>query len=156
MPLTFRLAAARDYATLEPLIIDSFGPITWFKKIDERFGPPNGRDWRARWQKRLAHAFATQTTLVGEAEGGIIACAIGTYDPDTRLGFIDIIAVDQRYQRHGYGREMLRGMLDYMRVQGAQHVHLECLSDNEPGNNLYRSEGFVEVARSLRWWITLK
>jgi ribosomal protein S18 acetylase RimI-like enzyme len=63
--------------------------------------------------------------------------------------------VDGRHQGKGYGREMLRGMLAYMKGQNMQHVHLECLSDNDVGNNLYRSEGFVEVARSLRWWITL-
>lgn len=152
MSLSFRLATPADCPNLEPMVIDSFEPITWFKKVDDRFGPLNGRDWRQRWQARLAQAFRTQILLVGEAEGEIVAYASGAYNTDTRLGFIDLLAVDRRYQGRGYGREMLRGMLAHLRQLGAQHVHLECLADNDVGNHLYRSEGFVEVARSIRWF----
>jgi ribosomal protein S18 acetylase RimI-like enzyme len=42
-----------------------------------------------------------------------------------------------------------------LKQQGAEHAHLECLVDNEAGNNLYRSEGFTEVARSIRWFIRI-
>lgn len=155
MPLSFRPARAEDYPVLEELCISSFEPITWMKKADERFGPLNGRDWRARWQSRFRHAFATQKVLVGEAEGRIVAFASGTLDEETRLGYIDLLAVDRSAQGRGYGREMLRGMLSWLKQQGAVHAHLECLVDNEAGNNLYRSEGFVEVARSIRWFIKI-
>lgn len=155
MALEFRPARPDDYPILEELCITSFEPITWFKKADERFGPLNGRDWRARWQSRFRHAFATEKVLVGEAEGRIVAFASGTLDEESRLGYIDLLAVDQRYQGRGYGRQMLRAMLRWFKQQGAEHAHLECLADNEAGNNLYRSEGFTEVARSIRWFIKI-
>ena len=140
---------------LERMIIDAFEPITWMKKADERFGPLNGRDWRQRWQSRVAHIFATQIVLLGETGGAIVAMASATIDPAARLGFIDLLAVDQRFQGRGYGREMLRGMLKHMKERGAVHAHLECLADNDAGNSLYRAEGFEEVARFIRWFIRI-
>jgi ribosomal protein S18 acetylase RimI-like enzyme len=156
MPLRFRLAQPSEYSLLEELVIDSFEPITWIKKIDQRFGPLNGLDWRERWKLRMADALESQTVLVGESDGQIVAYASGTYDPRTRLGFIDLLAVDRRFQGRGYGREILRGMLGHLRELGATHVNLECLADNDVANNLYRSEGFEEVARSIRWWMRLE
>ena len=153
--MTFRLARPEDYPRIEEMVIASFEPITWAKKLDERYGPPNGLDWRRRWQTRLAQAFATQIALLGEMDGALAAYASGTYDAATRAGFIDILAVDRRFQGRGYGRQMLRAMLDHFRSLGAEHAHLECLTDNEAGNQLYRTEGFEEVARSIRWWKNL-
>jgi ribosomal protein S18 acetylase RimI-like enzyme len=155
MPLAFRLAAPSDYDFLERLTIESFEPITWLRKVDARFGPLNGRDWRVRWQARFRHAFDTQRVLVGEADGRIVAFASGTLDADSRLGFIDLLAVDQRFQGRGYGREMLRGMLEYFKSEGAEHAHLECLTDNDVGNALYRSEGFTDLAHSVHWFIRI-
>ncbi|MEK7408922.1 MAG: GNAT family N-acetyltransferase [Acidobacteriota bacterium] len=155
MPLAFRSATPADYTMLEGMIIDAFEPITWMKKADERFGPLNGRDWRQRWQSRVTHIFATQMVLVGQTGGGIVAMASGTIDPAARLAFIDLLAVDQRFQGRGYGRAMLHGMLKHMKEQGAVHAHLECLTDNDAGNNLYREEGFEEVARFIRWFVKI-
>ncbi|MBI3472392.1 MAG: GNAT family N-acetyltransferase [Candidatus Solibacter usitatus] len=155
MTLQFRLARADEYQKVEDLLIESFEPITWHKKLDESFGPLNGLDWRQRWKRRVAEVWKTQIVLAGEADGELIAVSCGTLDPHTRLGFIDLIAVDHRYQGKGYGRDMLRGMLRHFREQGALHANLECLTDNDRGNRLYRAEGFQEVARSIRWFIRL-
>jgi ribosomal protein S18 acetylase RimI-like enzyme len=152
MPLTFRNATAADFAGLEQLVIDSFEPITWQKKLDQEFGPLNGRDWRARWHSRLQAAFQTQVVLLGEADGTLAAMASGTADRQAALGFIDILAVARQFQGCGLGREMLRGMIEHLRGLGCQYVHLDCLADNEAGNALYQSEGFQEVARHIRWF----
>lgn len=152
MPLEIRLAEASDFAAIEALVIDSFEPITWQKKLDERIGPLNGRDWRARWQSRLAHVFQTQIVLLGESDGALAAMASGTLDRDSALGFIDILAVGREFQGRGLGREMLRGMMDHFQGLGCRYVHLDCLTDNESGNALYESEGFEEVARHIRWF----
>lgn len=153
--LSFRLATSADHPRLRRLIVDSFEPITWFKKLDEKLGPLNGVDWRGRWDTRLDKVFATQVILVGETEGEIAAAATGTLDTAVALGFIDLLAVDLKHQGKGYGRQMLRGMLDYFRSQGMQHANLECLTDNDRGNALYGSEGWEIVASSNRWFIQL-
>lgn len=154
--LSFRLAVPADHPYLRRMIVDSFEPITWFKKIDEKLGPLNGVGWRERWDARLDKVFTMQVILVGELDGSIAAAATGTLDPQTALGFIDLLAVDQSHQGKGYGRAMLRGMLDYFRSQGMQHANLECLTDNDRGNALYASEGWEIVASSHRWFIRLE
>ena len=152
MPLEFRPAAAPEHPQIEEMVIESFEPITWFKKLDARMGPLNGRDWRVRWQARMRNVFATEIVLVGERHGEMVAMSSGTFDTDDALAYIDLIAVDRRHQRRGYGREMLRGMMRHMQALGARYVHLDCLSDNDTANALYRAEGFQEVARQIRWF----
>jgi ribosomal protein S18 acetylase RimI-like enzyme len=155
MALSFRLARPGEQPLLEAMVIDSFEPITWAKKLDERFGPLSGCDWRARWHTRMEKVFRDEIVLVGETDGEVVALASGTYEEPARFGYIDILAVDRQRQGKGYGREMLRGMMEHFRGLGAEQVHLECLADNECGNSLYRSEGFVEVARSIHWFLKL-
>ena len=152
MPLQTRLAEFADFEALECLVIDSFEPITWQKKLDARFGPLNGRDWRARWQARLKSIFATQIVLIGEADGRLAAMASSTIDRDSALGFIDVLAVSRDFQGRGLGREMLRAMVEHLRAAGCQYVNLDCLTDNDAANALYTSEGFQEVARHIRWF----
>jgi ribosomal protein S18 acetylase RimI-like enzyme len=152
MPLTIRPANPSDFATLETLVIDSFESITWQKKLDQRMGPLNGRDWRHRWSARLGHIFRTQDVQVGESAGELAAMASGTIDREAALGFIDVLAVGRQFQGRGFGREMLRGMMQHLKSLGCNYVHLDCLTDNEAGNSLYQSEGFAEVARHIRWF----
>jgi ribosomal protein S18 acetylase RimI-like enzyme len=153
--LHFRLATQADFPQLRPMIIDSFEPITWFKKLDERFGPLNGCDWRARWDARLDKVFASQLILVAEVQNEIVAVATGTVDEAAKLGYIDLLGVGQQHQHKGYGRAMLRGMLDHFRQLGMQQAHLECLADNTRGNALYGSEGWEIVSTSHHWFTKL-
>jgi ribosomal protein S18 acetylase RimI-like enzyme len=152
MALEFRLARAADHPHIEKMVIDSFEPITWFKKLDTKVGPLNGRDWRTRWQARMRRVFETEIVLVGEQAAQIVAMSSGTLDRADALAYIDLLAVDQRFQGRGYGREMLRGMMRHLQSLGAQYVNLDCLSDNDTANALYAAEGFQEVSRSLRWF----
>jgi ribosomal protein S18 acetylase RimI-like enzyme len=152
MTLQFRLAQAGDFDRIEKLILGSFEPITWMKKADERYGPLNGHDWPQRWRYRVEEAFAHQTVLVGEADSEVAAVATGSLDARTLQGWIELLAVDQKFQGLGYGREMLHGMVEHFRSLGAKYISLECLADNDTGNALYQSEGFEEVARSVRWF----
>ena len=152
MLLDVRPAQASEYQKIEDMVIESFEPITWFKKLDDRIGPLNGRDWRMRWKDRLRHVFETEMVLVGEADGKLAAMSSGTLDQAAALGYIDLLAVDRRFRGHGYGREMLRGMMQHMKALGGQYVYLDCLTDNDTGNTLYRAEGFEEVAQQIRWF----
>jgi ribosomal protein S18 acetylase RimI-like enzyme len=152
MTLTTRLATPADHQPLAELVIDSFEPITWQKKLDAQFGPLAGRDWRARWQARLQNIFATQIVVVGESDGILAAMASATIDRPSALAYIDVLCVGRSFQGRGYGREMLRAMMDHLRTAGCQYVNLDCLTDNEGGNALYQSEGFTEVARHIRWF----
>ncbi len=150
--LDYRLATPDDLPALTKMVIAAFEPITWQKKLDESFGPLNGRDWRDRWTSRLEKICETQIVLLGESAGRLAAMASATLDQASALGFIDVLAVSAEFQGHGLGRQMLRGMIAHLQGLGCQHVNLDCLADNETANALYQSEGFTEVARHIRWF----
>ena len=152
MRLHIRPAEACDHQKIEDMVIESFEPITWFKKLDAQIGPLNGRDWRMRWQARMNRVFESQIVLVGETGDGIVAMSSGTIDQDSALAYIDLLAVDRQFHHQGYGKEMLRGMMQHMKGIGAQCVYLDCLTDNDTANALYRAEGFAEIVRQIRWF----
>ena len=152
MPLDFRPANPSEYSKIETMVIESFEPISWIKRLEDRMGPLNGRGWRTRWKDRMRHVFATEIVLIGETGGEIAAMSSGTLDQGAALAYIDLLAVDRRFRRRGYGRDMLRGMMQHMKTLGGQYVYLDCLTDNDTGNSLYRAEGFEEVVRQIRWF----
>ncbi len=151
MPLTFRPATPTEHPQLKKMIIDCFEPITWFKTADQKYGPMNGLDWRARWDRRLKKVFETQIILIGEEDSEILACATGTYDAATAMGFVDLLAVVEASQGRGLGREMLRGIIAHFQRMGAVYAHLDCLTTNEVANRLYAAEGFEQAMQSIRW-----
>jgi len=152
MRLHFRPPETGEYPKIQDMVIESFEPITWFKKLDDQIGPLNGRDWRMRWQERMRQVFEKQIVLVGESSEGIAAMSSGTIDHSAALAYIDLLAVDRRFHRRGYGKEMLRGMIRHLKDFGAHYVYLDCLTDNDTANALYRAEGFAEIARQIRWF----
>jgi ribosomal protein S18 acetylase RimI-like enzyme len=151
-PMQIRPATQDEFGQIEKLVIDSFEPITWARKLDETFGALNGLDWRSRWRMRLQRIFAEQMVLAGISGDEIVAVSTSTIDRQATLAYIDILAVARGRQGHGYGREMLRATIAHVKELGAQYVNLDCLTNNENANGLYRSEGFEEVARHIRWF----
>ena len=73
MPLAFRPANPSEYPKIETMVIESFEPISWIKRLEDRMGPLNGRDWRTRFKDRMRHVFATEIVLVGETGGEIVS-----------------------------------------------------------------------------------
>lgn len=150
--MQIRRATEQDYAEVEKLVIDSFEPVTWARPLEQMFGPLNGVDWQARWKIRMRKIFDDQIVLLGMVNGVLTAASSCTLEQATALAYIDILAVGRDQQGHGYGREMLRATIEHLRGLGAQYVNLDCLIDNDKGNALYEDEGFVEVARHIRWF----
>ena len=150
--MTVRPVQQTDHERLIQLVTEAFGPITWYRKAEARFGRPGGCDWRELWRQRMTNALDNQINLVGEQDGEIAAFSSGTINPKSRIAFLDILAVAKGRQGAGLGRRMLRASLDDFRARGAEFVNLECLTDNDVGNALYEAEGFEEVMRSIRWF----
>ncbi len=154
MPI--RPATPTDLPRLIDLSLASFGPITWQRAVDRSFGPLNGHDWQARWRRRVEKAAAEQTILVLEEDGALLGYACGSLDPDLRLAHVDILAVDPSAQGKGYGRRLLRAMEDHFRAQGAEHLTLESLIDNEVANSLYERRGYQRLAQHINWFKKLE
>ncbi len=150
--MIFRLALPADHAQLRRMIVDTFEPISWMKEADGTFGPFNGLDWRERFARRLDPLLERGIVLIGEDAGSIQAAALGSYDAASGLGIVDFLAVDPAWQGSGHGRAMLNAMLRYLAALGATTATLECLAGNGPALALYRSEGWTEVATSIRFF----
>ena len=150
--MTFRLAVPADHTPLRKMIVDVFEPISWMKDADTTFGPFNGLDWRERFGRRLDPLFDRGIVLVGEEAAVIQAAALGSYDEASGLGVVDFLAVVPACQGSGHGRAMLNAMLGHLAALGATTATLECLAGNDPALSLYRSEGWSEVATSIRFF----
>lgn len=150
--MTFRLATQADHPAVRTMIVDAFAPISWMRRADRDFGPFNGLDWRERFGRRVDPFFARGIVLVGETEGVLAAACTGSVDAASGLGSIEFLAVAPGRQGGGHGRAMLRAMLSHFRSLGATTATLECLTSNEPALALYRSDGWTEVASSVRFF----
>jgi ribosomal protein S18 acetylase RimI-like enzyme len=152
LSLHIRPATQAEFPAIEAMILASFEPVTWARSLDARFGPLHGLDWRARWKQRLEKVFAEQIILAGDDGAGLAAVSTSTLDERSALAYLDILAIAPDRQRLGYGREMLRATMQHLRTLGAQYINLDCLTGNSKANELYRSEGFEEVACHIRWF----
>ena len=150
--MNFRVALPADHALLRSMIVDTFEPVSWMKPADAKFGPFNGLDWRERFGRRLDPLLERGIVLVGEDAGSLQAVALGSYDAASGLGVVDFLAVDPACQGSGHGRAMLNAMLGHLTALGATTATLECLIGNAPALALYRSEGWTEVATSIRFF----
>lgn len=90
--------------------------------------------------------------LVDEDEGrvrgyGGVRAVAGASDAD-----IQTLALDPAVRGRGRGRALLRALLAEAHGRGAREVFLEVRDDNPVAQALYRSEGFVEIARRPRYY----
>jgi GNAT superfamily N-acetyltransferase len=125
-----------------------------------------GDDWR-RWQERAAAAVAhvgpdRAVFVVDRPDGtGLASCGAGTVaqrlpsprHPDGRAGYVQWMSTEPAHQHQGYGRAVLRRLLDWYDELGVGPVELHATAE---GARLYRSEGFWEgsgaVALRRRPW----
>lgn len=90
--------------------------------------------------------------LVDDEDGAVVGYAglralQGGTDAD-----IQTIALDPERRGSGRGRALLRALLDEARRRGAREVFLDVRADNGVAESLYRSEGFVELARRVGYY----
>jgi ribosomal protein S18 acetylase RimI-like enzyme len=77
----------------------------------------------------------------------IIACGIGVTDNHI-VGLFDIV-VDPRYRQQGIGTQLVFGVLDWARSQGAASAYLQVMIDNASAIAMYEKIGFREA---YRYW----
>lgn len=147
-----RLATLDDLPRLIEVSLAAFDSVTWARRVERDFGPLKGQDWQARWRRRVEKAFREQTFLVLEEGGRVVGYACGALDEVIGLGHIDILAVEPSAQGRGHGRTLLRAIEEHFAAQGAGHVTLESLTDNETANTLYRREGYRAMAQHFNWF----
>ena len=83
--------------------------------------------------------------LVARAEGRMVAFACAYVVADELM--INDLAVDLSLRRKGFGRALLRHLLDGARVRGCRRATLEVRPSNAPARALYEAFGFALVGR---------
>ncbi|MGB0695069.1 MAG: GNAT family N-acetyltransferase [Rhodospirillaceae bacterium] len=63
-----------------------------------------------------------------------------------------MIGVLPKWQRHGFGRLLVQFAQHSLRAAGRSSLLLEVAQDNGPAIALYRSEGFTQIGRRLRYY----
>ena len=89
--------------------------------------------------------------VVGAFEGEDLAgwgCA-GVNPPEARLMTIAILP---GFRRKGYGRALLKALLQAAADTGCGYMELECRAGNLPAQQMYKTHGFIKVGISKGYY----
>jgi aminoglycoside 6'-N-acetyltransferase I len=86
--------------------------------------------------------------LAGFLEAGLRSHA-DCCDPSHPVGYIEGWFVDDRYRRHGIGRQLLAAAEDWARSQGCREMASDALLDNPLSHRAHEALGYEPVARSI-------
>ncbi|MGC1463727.1 MAG: ribosomal protein S18-alanine N-acetyltransferase [Terracidiphilus sp.] len=104
-------------------------------------------DWKAPGFAEPERPSTDQSgTKSGRVVGFLVARVVG---PEAEL---ESIAVSAAEQRRGIGRRLLFAMKDELKQAGAREVLLEVRVSNQRALDFYRSLGWSEIGRRLRYY----
>lgn len=133
--MSVRAATPADLDAIMALERASFPTDAWSETLmREELASPHGRYF----------ALEVAGQLVGYA--GLRAPA-GSKDAD-----VQTIAIAAEARGRGYGRTLLRALLDEAAARRVAEVFLEVRADNPVAQALYVSEGFTEIGRRPRYY----
>lgn len=102
-------------------------------------------DWRARTLDMPEYAPQLDLFVIAPDEKPVAFCIGWLHGADAQ---VEPIGVHPDYQKLGLGRALLLDVLRRMHAGGADRVHIESYSDNDPARGLCESVGF-EVKHTL-------
>ena len=78
--------------------------------------------------------------LIGKAQEKVIAVVIGTFDG--RRGYVHHLAVDPDYQKMGFGKTIMDGLIEQFRKMNIHKVHLFIEKSNRAVVEFYNHLGW--------------
>ena len=78
--------------------------------------------------------------LVGMASNRLAATVMGGYEG--HRGWINYLAVSPRYQRRGYGQQMMLAVESRIKQKGCPKINLQVRADNAAVVDFYRAIGY--------------
>lgn len=81
----------------------------------------------------------------------VIGCGLGVVE-DIYFGIFDIY-INASYQGQGYGKRLLKGMLNYAKHMDLKTAYLQVVDKNEVAKSLYQSLGFEET---YKYWYRIR
>ncbi|MFZ5780854.1 MAG: ribosomal protein S18-alanine N-acetyltransferase [Pseudomonadota bacterium] len=115
----------------------------------EAFLPLGERPWsRQDFAELLAQPGTAGLLLAaGGSDAGFALCR--TVGEEAELLSI---AVHSTVRRRGFGRHLLRAVVDHVREEGVRKLFLEVGADNPSAQGLYVAEGFTPVGRRRSYY----
>jgi len=153
MEITFRLYRDADLETIKRLTVESFGGVTLEQNVETALGDLNGRDWKWRKARHIDEDVAANPTglFIAESADAVVGYISTRIDRETGRGRIPNLAVSAEARGQGLGRRLIEQALDYFRREGLAYAVIETMAQNDIGNHLYKSCGFLEVARQVHF-----
>lgn len=105
------------------------------------------------WSKEMLFGFFSSPCFFGTTlreNGKIVGYACGSALFETAE--LAIVAVEAKSRRRGAGLGLLREMERRAKDAGAQEMLLEVRPSNEPARNLYRKNGYAEIAARKKYY----
>jgi len=78
--------------------------------------------------------------LIGIFKNKVVAVVMGGFDG--RRGFVHHLAVDPKYQRSGYGTQIMSKLNENFRQKGVHKIHLFVEKRNEEAMDFYKTLGW--------------
>lgn len=78
--------------------------------------------------------------LIGKEQEKIIAVVIGAFDG--RRGYVHHLAVDPKYQKKGYGKDIMDDLIERFRKKGVHKIHLFIQKENKQVLDFYSRQGW--------------
>jgi ribosomal protein S18 acetylase RimI-like enzyme len=153
-----RLYRPTDLARLQEITVQTFGPVSIDRNMEQALGPFGAGGWSERKVSAIAddcRAQADGVFVAEDSDGRAIGYITTRLNPVSRIGWIANLAVDPAVQGKGVGRALLRHAVDFFRAAGMQVAKIETLEQNPVGQSLYPSLGFKEVARQIHYAMRL-
>lgn len=127
----FGPASPRDVATIAA--IEQGSPQAWTPEALEA---------------ELAHD--PPTLFVLRTSSGVVAYVVARVQPP-EMDIVNV-AVKTDHRRRGFGRNLVRSLLEEAKRAGVSNVFLEVRESNEAARRLYRECGFTETQKRPRFY----
>jgi len=146
-----------DLDELKRITLDGFEGTAIDQNVERRFGILGNRDWRWRKTRHIDDDCAANPSglFVAEEDGKILGFITTLLDRQALKGRIPNLAVAASARGRGIGRRLISHALDYFRREGMTFAMIETMANNEAGQHLYPSCGFVEIGRQIHYAMKL-
>jgi GNAT superfamily N-acetyltransferase len=147
-------------ATLRRAVVDDARDLTRLRGLmHEAMGDSLTEEWEATCEAAFARRleepdFAAFLVLEGDLA---VACGVGwveehlpaPYALDARRGHISSMSTDPAYRSRGYGRMVMKALMEWFASMDVPRVDLRATRFGQP---LYESEGFAVLGGATMAW----
>lgn len=140
---TIRQATAEDADLLARIIRESFaGPAREFGLTPEN-APTHPSNCTPEW---IEDALGKGVRYYIFEDDGLPCGCVAMEIPDPEFAYLERLAVLPGYRRKGFGRTLVRHVLDQACAEGLHRVEIAIIADNTDLREWYERQGFVVIS----------